>query len=88
MSRDMTFTAEHLTGIPTDDLIAEIITRAEYHADLNAASRDIGREFSLAKTAAEEAGWCFNRGVERAKPKLSTAIRDRLTERQSTTPTT
>jgi hypothetical protein len=83
----MSDTAEHLTGIPTDALIAEIIRRAEYHADLNAASRAIGREFSLAKTAAEEAGWRFDRGVDAAKPKLSTAIRDRLTERQSDRPT-
>lgn len=75
-------TAEYLRGVPTDDLLAEVIERAERFAAENRERRDVGREFSLAVTAAEEARWRFRNGADHARAtKPSDAIRERLTER-------
>lgn len=58
-----------LSGVTTEELLAECERRAEWQAAHHRRSAPAaGREFSLSRTALEEAGWRWRRG--------SAALRD------------
>lgn len=73
-----------LKGWSTEYLLEEVIARMGNRAEGWRSHPEVGRNFSLARTAAEEAQWRaeLGRTGSAAQPTVGEAVRARLAERR------